>query len=127
MDIFILWLFAQADTLSELFLGATIVTGLMAAVAIAGYTACSIDSDFKGGAPFWRKAKNTAVPVFAVFLLLNIAMPDRTGLAIIIGGKIAIEGIKTEEFQDTTRKLYDVIHQELDSRLEIPEEYEQGD
>jgi len=129
MDIFILWLFAQANAINSVITGFNVAFILALILAVIGYIIrCVVisentpsdeeDEAYKSA----RQALREQVKTFGIFLAIGslffVVIPDRTGLAIIVGGKLAIEGVTSETVTGTSSKIFELVDHELDVRLE---------
>ena len=64
-----------------------------------------------------RKIVNRSGPVLALSVLLILLVPSKSDLAIILGGHFAGQAVVSDEMNETTAKVYELIHKELDERL----------
>lgn len=128
MDIFLLWLFAQANVIHQGLVGLAVLLSLGAGMVFlwCGLEQASPMAEHRssGVNDMLRKGKKRSKRVFiigCVCAILAVAVPDRTGLAIIIGGKLSLDAIQSEEASETAGKLYELVNRELDQRLEETE------
>ena len=129
MDIFLLWWFAQANVISGVLVGASVILGVSLVFGCFAWAMVDEDSIIDCERAFCRNAPSIlkkGAAAFAIAFVGVVVIPDRTGLAIIVGGKLSLDAIKSEEVTETAGKLYELVNRELDNRLQEtePEESE---
>ena len=125
MDIFLLWWFAQANVIVGVI--SAVVAASVAGVILGGIAwAVAQDENIVGWESTCRGLCKGSIAAFLIAAILLIAIPGRTGLAIIVGGKLSLDAIQSEEVTETAGKLYELVNRELDNRLQEtePEESE---
>lgn len=123
MDLLVLWYFAQANAITGTVFGFSFIFAILGAIF---YIAHLVNYNERGPDSRMtcelKKSRNFFGTMFLILVSLCVLLPDRTGTAIIIGGKLAVNAATSETVTDTTRKILDLVNQELDSRLQLPED-----
>lgn len=113
-ETWILYLFTRVDELKALF-RFIIILAALSALFVAFITA--MNASDRGESP-WQAAKrlHPGLIVSGLFLLLILqaAVPSQRDLAIIIGGKFAVEAAQSS----TAKKLLELVNATIDSELE---------
>jgi len=117
MDIFILWLFVQADSIrSMLSFVAGIAVFITLIVAALWFYFAYIERNEEMVQVF-GKLLNKLVIVVVVGAGLTVAIPSSQGIAMIVGGKLAIEGITSEPVVGTAKKIHELVNRKLDEAI----------
>lgn len=129
-DIFYLWLFTRADAIQGFFQFLMIVGGMLSAILLIvklGTVATYADPPLKltleeiYEKPFYKGTKRWAIFAVILFLvggLFYMLVPGKRDVAIIVGGHLIVEAVKSPIVQDTAMKLNELIQGELDSALD---------
>lgn len=131
MDIFLLWWFAQANVIVGVLVFAVVASIVVMIFSGIAYTANAGNVFAASSDRVWERTRNNmracksvgkkASVALIVASVMLVAIPNRTGLAIIIGGKLSLDAIQSEEVSETAGKLYELVNRELDQRLEETE------
>lgn len=121
MDLFVLYLLMQADSICRLFVFFAFVFGITASVLCITF-ACSFDESFDTQKDLDRKQKLRPKMkrwfLFLWFLCFLSAMaatlfPKTKTLAVMIGGHYALEAAKS----DTAKKIMELVNLSIDEAL----------
>ena len=105
MDIFILYLFTRLDAIAFAF-------GLCTFIALLISLAFLMEE---------KPARAKKAFIVAVgMLFLTVLTPTSKDVAIIIAGHYAYEGVTSEQFTGTAKKVFDLVNRELDEALAEP-------
>lgn len=124
MEIFLLWLFSQSNAIVNFVVIVTLIGALAGTVAFLVVLGILSDKgyEFSETWSLIKKPFKYFLSIWIIFASISIFFPDRTGWAIIIGGYYSLEAVQTEQFDETSQKLYRLMHKELDSALEESED-----
>ena len=110
MDIFLLYLFTRVDAIR----GACAFIGFSASIAalsIVMFRSCEMGEDLADAMRGWPK--RLLFVVLPAFISAMVLVPSRSDLAIIVGGKLAVDGLQSE----TAKKVYRIVQDMLDEEL----------
>jgi cytochrome b561 len=129
-DIFYLWLFTRADTIQSFFQFLMISSGVCFVILlIARVITFSVFTDTPKNMTTPEVMTTTIYKAFvrwgyvalALFLIsggVYMATPGKRDVAIIVGGHLMVEAVKSPVVQETATKLNELIQGELDSALD---------
>lgn len=126
MDYAWLWLYlwtrfdALNEALSGIFIISLVVAGAVSLFAIF----LALDDAWDEASSMFRLAKKWVFVVTLPALIGMVAFPTKSDMAIILGGHFAGQVIVSEEMNETTSKLYQLVQRELDERLEEVNDHE---
>jgi len=103
-DVLLLYLFTRVDVL--------VTVGIIGAVvtSVIGVAICVIHvSDYDEMYPHWRRL----AAALAAFVALAVVVPDQKSLAIIVGGKVALDAARSPEAQEIGGLVLDAIRSTL--------------
>lgn len=122
-DVLLLYLFTRLDAISDTFSVLAALCFFLAIVLAAIAASCYLQDpdDFDSElfkkkarrdnavAPYWRRKALIAAAVAFVFGLLNTFTPRSNDIAIIVGGKIALDAARSDKGQEMAGAVYDAI------------------
>ncbi len=126
-EVVLLYLFTRLDAIGT-FLFLVSFVAFMASIALIGIALSSASQDpddwtspdFKrkaakqlAMAPVFRRRAIIAGCVGLVAALLTVATPSQKDMAIIVGGKLAIDAAKSEKGQELAGAVYDAVMAQL--------------
>ena len=104
-EYFLLYLFTRLGAIKEFFSILTAVTGFSVGVL---YDALYFEQiDLKG-------LRRLSVPLFIFGCFGAILVPTKQDVAIILGGKMAIDVARSQEVSDVSKKILQAINKKLD-------------
>lgn len=115
IELFLLYWFAQANKIVAFFAVAGIITAcLFVVVSLIWGIERPHDADaIKKWDAAWTPWIQRVAVVGVISLFLGVLVPDRTGLAIIVGGKIAFDVAKSPAVQEISDELRKAILSQL--------------
>lgn len=113
-EVWILYFFTRVDELKSL-LKFFALFGGMAALGVCFFTALAASDDGRGAWDAVKKLRPGRIAfLIGTAVILNAATPTQRDLAIIVGGKLAVDAAQST----TARKLLDLVNATIDSELD---------
>lgn len=111
LEIVVLYLFTRVDDLRFALgwcIALTIVIAAMRAVAIGSKSDSGDEFNDIRAASWWK-----FVVIFLMFVSMKVAVPSKVDMAIIVGGKLAVDAVRSE----TAEKVLLLVNETLDEQL----------
>ena len=121
-DILLLYLVTRAGAIGSLFGGLAFIAAVAGAVTLFILALNISDNATEGEGPaawkFWRKVAAGFVMTTIIFGFLHAAIPSNKDIAIIIGGKIALDAARTETGQEIGAEVLAAVRAQLKAAKE---------
>ena len=105
-DVFLLYLFTRLDAFGAAMQMLAFVSAFAAFVLTIG--SLVEPEDFPA-----KHMRNPVLAIFCVSAFLALATPSKTDMAIIVGGKLAIDAARTPEAKELAGELYEAVMYQL--------------
>lgn len=112
-DYILLFFVAKADVFNDALIAVTMVSVALAVI----YSILIFEAYEENDKHICRKARKPMIQLGIVCFILAVLIPNREQLLIIVGGKLAIDIVQSEEVTETSKKIYQLLQNKLDAEL----------